>query len=88
MDLIAILGAAIIALGAITPIIVKYYNRADKYLTVIQMFLDGYREFLVVRADGTVTDEEYIALGKKYERLVLAVEDAVDVPVNIFPKGE
>ncbi len=52
------------------------------------MFLDGYREFLVVRADGTVTDEEYIALGKKYERLVLAVDDAVDVPVNIFPKGE
>jgi len=88
MDLITILGAAVVAIGAITPIIVKYYNRADKYLTVLQMFLDGYREFLVARADGTVSDEEYIKLGKKYESLVIAVDQAIDIPINIFPKSE
>ena len=79
MDPIAILGAAIIALGAITPIVVKYYNRAEKFLVIIQMFLDIYKEFLVARADGQFSEEEYAAMGKKFEGLATYVDECVDV---------
>ena len=86
MDPIAILGAAIIAIGAITPIIVKYYNRAEKFLVVIQMFLDVYKEFLVARADNHFTEEEYANMGRKFEGLATYVDECIDINAWINKK--
>ena len=92
MDPLAIVGTAIVILGAISPIIIKYYGKVEKLLVVIQMFLNLYKTFLetgLASSDGgaTRTEAEYAKLGRDFEALAITVDSAVDVDAWITPKA-
>lgn len=73
-------------LAALTPIIVVYYRRAEKFLVIIQMVLDLYRERLMAHADNHITEEEYAELGRKLETLAVYIDSCIDIDAWINKK--
>lgn len=82
MDPLTIIGAAIAMLGVVSPLIIKYYAKAEKLLTALNMFMELYKQYYTARADNTITDDEYKAMGKDFETLATYINNNVSIPVS------
>lgn len=66
MDPITILGGVIVILGALTPIIAKYYYRATVYLGIIKSFLEVINVYYKAKSDGLFDNTEKIEIADKF----------------------
>ena len=78
-----LLGTAITLLGIAIPIIAKYYNRAQIYLSTLRSFMDMVDEVLKRKADGTIDDIDLKEIGRKTVTLVESIHLNDYIPLQL-----
>jgi len=68
-EVLQLIEASIAVLLAVSPIIVAKYKDAANAISIVQSFLDLLRNYGKAVADGNLTDQEYIEIGKSFVSL-------------------